>query len=889
MEINTLASFFSQSYMPHGHCYLWQSHILWANVGSDIIIAFSYFSIAYLIQVFANTRQDLRYPWIFFLFSAFILLCGVTHLFSIYTVWTGAYGIQGVSKIITAGVSLTTALYLFKIRKQLIKIPTLQQLEGVKKELFEMSGAKDELQAKLSNHKLTEFMLDILPLSTILINSEGQIQRVNKNFKKEFGKLDKTTTHISQIIESDSHSIEHHIKQCLAANPLIEPTTVIGHVICNNKNVPVDITVSSDFFEGQQLTLVSFKNLSKIKDVEQQLLDSHSRLDRAIDATEDGIWEWNIETNEVNYSKTLMAMIGQSPDIPASFDAWHNHIHPDFVKEVDDAIHQHFKTKKKYKVQYLGLNAQQEYGWFYSIGDSIFDEKGQPIVMSGSLRYIHENKLLESRVKEKRDILQAIYQGANQAIWVLEVLPNQEYRFLDVNDTTAQKLSLTREQVVNKTLTELGELVLTPDITTTLRNNYFSCSNTGEVVEYIEMLPQGTDEKWYQTSLYPIYNDQQQVIKVVGTAIDITAQKQVEQELAKNEEFLESIINSAVCGLYLYDLNKQQNIKISQRYTSITGYTLDDLHSNENLLSLFHPDDLDAVLQHMEQVVGSNYNEMLPLEYRFKHKNGNWIWCYSLDTIVERDESGAPTIMLGTFVDVSSHKILLDKLKDSNESLERFAFAASHDLQEPLRKITAFTSSVSQRIAPMLANDEKAKYEMSRLQSAAERMRGMIQDLLQLSRINTSQTTFMQTTIEEIINLALDNLDYLIAENNAKVVVENVEIALSADLSLLPQVFQNLISNSIKFNKPQQPPEIHIKVKQIDSKILVEYTDNGIGIDHKYSKDIFTPFKRLRQDLQVSGSGMGLSICRQIMQIHNGQIQCLEHTNGAKFTLEFQL
>jgi hypothetical protein len=114
-------SYFRGDYMPHGHCYLWQPHILWVNVISDLIIAAAYFSIPIALMVFIRNRPDIEHRAVFILFSAFILLCGITHLMGIWTIWQGVYGLHGIAKFTTAVVSMITAFSLYKLMPQIVK------------------------------------------------------------------------------------------------------------------------------------------------------------------------------------------------------------------------------------------------------------------------------------------------------------------------------------------------------------------------------------------------------------------------------------------------------------------------------------------------------------------------------------------------------------------------------------------------------------------------------------------------------------------------------------------------------------------------------------------------------------------------------------------------
>ncbi len=386
--------------------------------------------------------------------------------------------------------------------------------------------------------------------------------------------------------------------------------------------------------------------------------------------------------------------------------------------------------------------------------------------------------------------------------------------------------------------------------------------------------------------MYPVLNAEGEVIKIVGTAIDITKQKQIELDLAENQRFLEEIINSTVCGLYLYDIKADKYIRLNQRYTDLLGYKINALNTMENELLLVHPDERAMVIEHLDNVIDQSNHELLPITYRFKHQDGHWVWCYSVDTIVKYDNHHQAEIMLGTFVDITEQTSLVQKLKESNDHLERFAFVASHDLQEPLRKIIAFSDLLAERLQPLLIDNDQAKFEFSRLQSAAKRMRKMIKDILKLSRISTTNINLKACDLNVVINEVTELLSDNIKESNATVVIEPSVGTIKADSMLMAQLFQNLISNAIKFAQPEKAPTITFSMRSNETDDQVLCQDNGIGIGQNYLTQVFEPFRRLHSKSQYEGSGIGLSICQQIMKVHNGTISCeSEIGKGTQFIL----
>ncbi len=214
-----------------------------------------------------------------------------------------------------------------------------------------------------------------------------------------------------------------------------------------------------------------------------------------------------------------------------------------------------------------------------------------------------------------------------------------------------------------------------------------------------------------------------------------------------------------------------------------------------------------------------------------------------------------------------------EKLKRSNEELENFAFVASHDLQEPLRKIQMFGNILQERLDGQLS-DESGEY-LKRMQSAAERMRDMVQGLLDLSRVNTRGNPFEAVNLTDAAEEVVSDLEVRIQATGGRVVVEPLP-TIEGDVVQLRQLLQNLIGNGLKFHQEGTVPEVRVlgEVTQVDqnrmARIVVE--DNGIGFDEKNAERLFQPFVRLHGRSEFEGSGIGLAICRKIVERHGGSI-----------------
>jgi signal transduction histidine kinase len=238
-------------------------------------------------------------------------------------------------------------------------------------------------------------------------------------------------------------------------------------------------------------------------------------------------------------------------------------------------------------------------------------------------------------------------------------------------------------------------------------------------------------------------------------------------------------------------------------------------------------------------------------------------------------------------------------LEQANKDLDRFAFMASHDLQEPLRKIRMFSDRLALKYNDIM--DEDGRTNIQRIHKAAERMQNLITDILTFSKISVDNPSFVDSDMNALINEVLVDLDEEIKSKNAKVVVEKLP-TLSVNPSLMKPLFHNLIGNALKYCKKDSTPVVKISSEisaQLNGKSTpgvshkfcrIYVQDNGIGFDQKYAEEIFGMFKRLHHNSEFQGTGIGLALCKKIVEQHKGYISARSKVNeGSTFIVSLPL
>ena len=370
-------------------------------------------------------------------------------------------------------------------------------------------------------------------------------------------------------------------------------------------------------------------------------------------------------------------------------------------------------------------------------------------------------------------------------------------------------------------------------------------------------------------------------IPLVGvfTMRDITEAKQVEAALRESEEQYRAFFDLAAIGTAQAEPSTGQLLKVNDRYCEITGYSREELLS-DTVRNLTHPEDREKDWEAYNLMVRgetTEYNE----EKRYIRKDGQVIWVHVTARPIH-DASGNAIRTAGVIMDITERKKAeaameeyARKLEESNQELQDFAYVASHDLQEPLRKIRAFGDMLGQNASGKL--DELELDQLRRMKDAADRMQSMIQGLLDLSRIRTRGKPFSQVDLQAIVDDVVSDLELRIQRSGGRVICKNLP-TIQADPLQMRQLMQNLIGNGLKYHRLDVPPVVKVsgeitniaRSKARFVQIVVE--DNGIGFDMQYAGRIFQPFQRLHERSQYEGTGMGLAICKKIVERHGGRI-----------------
>lgn len=363
-----------------------------------------------------------------------------------------------------------------------------------------------------------------------------------------------------------------------------------------------------------------------------------------------------------------------------------------------------------------------------------------------------------------------------------------------------------------------------------------------------------------------------------------------EKDLKRNENKFRALTEKSAEVVSLLDADGKVTYT-SPSILPVLGYTPEELTAVTDPFTLIHPDDRMMVVEKLAELYKTP-SSVERFEYRISHKSGEYRWFEGTVTnmlddtdvasvvtnyrdITERKLSEAQILKLNEELEqkvterTGELTIANKELERSNTELQDFAYVASHDLQEPLRKISAFSNLLENDYKDLLP--EEAQYYITALQRSSTRMSTLLTDMLMYSRVTTQAQPFETVDLNAIVTDVIDDLQIRIEDTKADVKIGKL-CTLEGDPLQMRLLLQNLLSNALKYIKPGVPPQIAVSCEQKAGQCILSVQDNGIGFDEAYLDKIFVIFQRLHGKGEYQGTGVGLAICKKIVERHEGSI-----------------
>lgn len=654
--------------------------------------------------------------------------------------------------------------------------------------------------------------------------------------------------------------------------------------------------------------LTSIHDITAIKEAERLLKENNLKFEQAEEAGKIGSSSWNLNTGEVTWSKNLYKLFEVEPgSVTPSLDLLAQLVHPDDLADVMQTIQRNIDRGEFPPMYYRIMRKDGEVRHVKTSGVPVVNEKGETVLF-GSILDITEELQLKQQLQERNQLVESLIENSADMIEVIDT----ELCYTIWNKANEQQFGLSKEDV-------LGRNIL--DVFPALRND-----------KRMELIREGlkghptyrkeqsclNGRKTADFSYIPLHNADGSIMGLLIMAHDITERIKAAERLKKaNEElyyrnqalqetyaFNRHITDLAPNGIYVYDKVKGLNVFINKKVQELYGYSEKEMEQmgHDFVSQIIHPDDAPAVFEKLKKYDTAKDEDVLEFEHRIRNKEGQYRYMFTRESIFKRNQNGVPEQFIGVTVDVTDIKMAEKELREknlalqqSNEELASFNYIASHDLQEPLRKIQTFGNFLEETEQNLT---DQGKSSLRRMQMAAARMRTLINDLLAFSRASMVKEELAQVDLNDILKNAKSSLRTALKEKEAQVNACDLPVVQGVSFQL-QQLFENIIGNAVKYCGPGVTPVVNITIKEIATEQAealgllpgwnyhcISVQDNGIGFEQQYADKIFELFQRLHTKSEYPGTGLGLAICKKIVQNHGGHIQAISNPGeGARFEI----
>ncbi|SEV85639.1 PAS domain S-box protein [Natrinema salifodinae] len=746
---------------------------------------------------------------------------------------------------------------------------------GVARDRSEKERRQDTVESTKASHESITSIIDKADIGVCVLTEDSEVAWADETLERYFG-LER-----ADLLERNSWTVIDDTLKTRFADPNRFAETILSSYDDNIYIDSFECRVSGDRdtveerwlkyqskpiesgeFAGGRVEL--YYDITDQKQSEGALQESKEEFESLVDAVEEyAIFRLDTDGHVISWNRGAQNLKGYDREeiLGEHFSTFYTS-----ADRAEDVPKRNLETAtEKGSVEDEGWRVRKDGARFWA-NVTITEIRDDDGTHRGYLKVTRDMTTRHKREQELESELQRILSRISDAFYAVDV----EYRFTHVNERAAELLQHSEEELLGEQLWDVFPDLVDLD---EVWDAFHTALETQEPTSY--ELYYDTLDFWVEANLYP---------SETGISVyfrDVTRRREREQALEKSEQRYRTLAEyfpNGVVMLFNHDLEYtlaagQGFDRIPVAPADLEGYQFHDVWPDETADAIKPA--LDAALNGEEQSV--------ELEYAGRE----WV-LYAVPITDSRGDIFAGVTMAHDITERKENERKLEKtisrLEESNKRLEQFAYAASHDLQEPLRMVSSYLQLIERRYADEF--DEEGEEFLEFAVDGADRMRNMIEGLLAYSRIETEGEPFEPVNLDSILESVLEDLQLQIEETNAEITTEHLP-RVAGDASQLRQVFQNLLSNALEYSG-DEPPQVHVDCDQRGREWTISVRDEGVGMDPDDQDRIFEVFERLHGREEHSGTGIGLAICQRVIERHGGDIW-VDSEPGAGTTFSFTL
>jgi PAS domain S-box-containing protein len=949
--MNFFQRLFSPDFMPHGYCYMWDPRIVWLHVISDGLIAVAYYCIPIILFYFIRKNRSLPLNKIFWMFGAFILACGTTHVMEIWNIWHATYFVAGLIKAATAAVSVLTAVMLIPLVPIAMSLPNL--VHSQQQDLTRRLRAEAALQENLvstekaradlaDSQELLRLLLDgVQDCAIYTLDAAGNVTTWNAGAARieGYSEAEILGTHFSCFYtpaDRASGKPLQHLQQALAQDRHEEQgqrirkdgssfwANVVVSPIYDSQGKHKGFTkIARDVTERKAAADEALREQTEILNLAQIMIrDTKGRIE---------VWSGGAEKL---YGYTQEEAVGR-----ISHELLHTQF-PEPVEQIEERLERdgtwegelvhHARDGRQVIAASVWVLHRVGRGKSPLVMESNIDitlrKQTEERLARNTQELISVQRSLEAETRKLQSVLESMTEGLTAVdaegkivIWNAGAV---KLLGLGATDLPAHAWAGHYGLFMNDTVTPFPA-----DQMPVLRALRGEVTRT-EMFVRNERIPEGAYIESYSN---PQFDNAGAICGGVAAFRDITRLKEDERKIRRLNEDLERRVAERTAQLETataevsdqqFALNQHAIVAMTDvrgtityandKFCTVSKYSREELigQNHRILNSGHHPKEF---FQKMYGAIARGHVWRGEIKNRAKDGSIYWVDTTIVPTL---DAEGKPRQYIAIRADVTERKraeedlvklqrelearnlkleeqtLELQQMRDkleqrvkmrteelakanetletSNIELQQFAYVASHDLQSPLRSISGFVQLLKMDYEEKL-DDQARDYIRRTVQSIAQ-MQTLIRDLLAYSRVESRSRPFVPVPLLDVFQGSVTLLESSIRDAGGQVTCDQLPVVLG-DSSQLAQLMQNLIGNGLKYHGGE-PPHVHVSAEPGARKNewIVSVRDNGIGIDPQYFGRIFEIFKRLHDQNEYPGTGIGLAVCRRVVERHGGTI-----------------